>query len=271
MRIVLLASVASLLASAAQAQNQTSFNGLNSADLARFCIYNNTIFSLGSVICTGKTRGLKCIMGPQPTIFDRSALSAAALSTKPNNIPSSFSGIWSTLIEANDPLNDGCAESAFQNKGLLLLPALQPPLTRAEGRHHARPALSSETRKAQRQPLWTSAGTIGVHNRHRLGDCFGRVTIRRTDAQAPHLAGRKDRDPHPVSERLQFQRVAMMVNEVHWIAPWALFPLPLPKREQPEGCSKLGGNCTIRGYGALYPLQSSDSQSVSYFTTMRIK
>jgi hypothetical protein len=76
-RIVLLASVASLLASAAQAQNQTSFNGLNSADLARFCIYNNTIFSLGSVICTGKTRGLKCIMGPQPTIFDRSALSAA--------------------------------------------------------------------------------------------------------------------------------------------------------------------------------------------------
>ena len=112
-RTVLLVWLTCMLPSAAQTQNQTSFSGLNSTDLARFCIYNNTIFSLGSVICTGKTRGLKCIMGPQPTIFDRSALSAAALAPKPNNIPSSFVPIWSAVIEANDAINDGCAESGI--------------------------------------------------------------------------------------------------------------------------------------------------------------
>jgi hypothetical protein len=51
-----------------------------------FCVYNNKVFSLGSVICIGPNRGFTC-------------------NPKDANHPENY---WVTDPNANNPMNDGC-------------------------------------------------------------------------------------------------------------------------------------------------------------------
>jgi hypothetical protein len=77
------------------------------------CAYNNTVYSLGSIICVGKTRGLRCAMGPKPSVSAATAQISTTL--KPVGTPPASSDVaqWYMITEPNDPLNDGCVTSSI--------------------------------------------------------------------------------------------------------------------------------------------------------------